>query len=280
MVNLNSALILAAASILSTAASSSLPRTNQAEKITVSVENAVGANPSVDVGSGTEIIIISANGGGGAPTQHFNEQAMPVKTVHNVTVGGTAGLVYTPNTITAAVGDIVQFWFESKNHTVTQSSFATPCEKMVGGMDSGFMPNPNNMMNPAPMLEFQVTTSAPIWMYCAQQGHCGMGMVFSINPTATMTHAMFQAAAMAQNGTKAATPAAAASAMEMAPSAVASGASMMAGSKAGSSSISVTMGTGTLTSGGTCNCACLCGAGSFPAGVGMGMVGGMGGKYL
>jgi len=51
-------------------------------------------------------------------------------------------LGYTPESITAAVGDMVQFVFMQKNHTATQSTFANPCKKMDGGMDSGFMPNP------------------------------------------------------------------------------------------------------------------------------------------
>lgn len=85
-----------------------------------------------------------------------------------VTVGGSAGLVYSPNQITAAVGDMVQFNFETKNHTVTQSAFTTPCEKLAGGMgvDSGFMPNPNNTMSPPPMMMFQVMTTDPICTSC------------------------------------------------------------------------------------------------------------------
>ena len=31
----------------------------------------------------------------------------------------------------------------------------------------------------------QVNTTAPIWMFCGQTGHCGQGMVFSINAPAT-----------------------------------------------------------------------------------------------
>jgi plastocyanin len=51
-------------------------------------------------------------------------------------------LSYFPESITAAQGDVVKFVFMQKNHTVTQSTFADPCKKMEGGMDSGFMPNP------------------------------------------------------------------------------------------------------------------------------------------
>lgn len=59
--------------------------------------------------------------------------------VHEVTVGGNAGLVFTPNQVTGAVeGDVIHFTFQAKNHTATQSSFDTPCEMLPkGGFDSG-----------------------------------------------------------------------------------------------------------------------------------------------
>jgi hypothetical protein len=70
--------------------------------------------------------------------------------------------VYTPDTIEAAIGDMVIFTFESNNHTATQSAFTSPCEKLTGGMDSGFMPNINNTVSPAPQMAMQVTVATPI----------------------------------------------------------------------------------------------------------------------
>lgn len=78
-----------------------------------------------------------------------------------VIVGGS-GLVYTPNTIEAAIGDMVVFTFMSNNHTASQSAFATPCDKLAGGFDSGFMPNVNNTVSPPPQMGMQVTVSTPI----------------------------------------------------------------------------------------------------------------------
>lgn len=49
---------------------------------------------------------------------------------------GSAGLTYTPNSVTAAAGDTIQFTF-SGTHTATQSTFAAPCAPMTGGLDSG-----------------------------------------------------------------------------------------------------------------------------------------------
>ena len=76
-----------------------------------------------------------------------------------VDVGG-AELVYSPNTINAAVGDYVQFNFLSQNHTVTQSNFATPCVNN-GMMDTGFMPNKDNATSPPPAVKMQVNVTTP-----------------------------------------------------------------------------------------------------------------------
>lgn len=46
-------------------------------------------------------------------------------TTHSVTVGET-GLVFDPDTVTAAVGDLVSFEFYPRNHSVVQSSFSSP----------------------------------------------------------------------------------------------------------------------------------------------------------
>jgi plastocyanin len=82
--------------------------------------------------------------------------------IRQVTVGGSAGLVYTPETIEAAVGDMVVFTFLSLNHTATQSNFVTPCEALSGGINSGFMPNINNTVVPPPQMAIQVKVSTPL----------------------------------------------------------------------------------------------------------------------
>lgn len=51
-----------------------------------------------------------------------------------VMVGGSAGLVYSPEYVYANVGDTILFQFGAKNHTVTQSSFAQPCWALPGGI--------------------------------------------------------------------------------------------------------------------------------------------------
>ncbi|TVY23750.1 putative GPI-anchored cupredoxin [Lachnellula hyalina] len=230
----------------------------------------------------TEVIILWVNNGGSATTSSVNS-AQAVGTAaaatHTVTVGGTAGLVYSPDSVAAAVGDTVLFTFMSANHTATQSAFTTPCEALTGGIDSGFIPNTNNSVVPAPQMAMQVTVATPIWFYCKQKGHCGKGMVFSVNPTANKTQAMFAQMAIAQNGTGTATAiTGGSSAAAAAPAA--SSASSSSSSSSGSSG-SMVSSQGTTNSAGVCTCACLCGVASFPsAAQGVGAFGGMSGNYL
>ncbi|KAG8856059.1 hypothetical protein FRB96_006626 [Tulasnella sp. 330] len=119
--------------------------------------------------------------------------------VWDVTVGGTAGLVYTPPYVNAAVNDTVHFTFNAKNHTVTQSSFEAPCTPLLGGVNTGF----GNPVDPTatsgfPTFDIIVKDTEPIWIHCEQTGHCPMGMVFAINPPPTgNTFAAFLAKALA-----------------------------------------------------------------------------------
>jgi len=131
---------------------------------------------------------------------------------HVVVVGGSAGLVYNPETVTAAVGDTITFEFQDKNHTATQSSFADPCRELqftstTGevGFDSGFMPVSANATT-FPTFEITVNDTTPIWVYCRQTGHCGQGMVFAVNPaTSGNTYTAFQALAKQLNGSSSTT---------------------------------------------------------------------------
>jgi plastocyanin len=125
--------------------------------------------------------------------------------VHTVIVGANDTLVYDPPQLAASVRDTIRFVFQSKNHTVTQSSFGAPCEKLqfsTGqiGFDSGFMPG-----NADGSVTFDVTVNdtSPIWVYCRQTGHCGQGMVFAVNSdeSSARNFAAFQALAKTINGT-------------------------------------------------------------------------------
>lgn len=269
----------------------------------------LGAAPGTPIiVNGGSVTIVWQNPGAGAPTQTINpQQPPPVQSgqpagavqTHAVTVGGPAGLVFSPNEVKANVGDMVVFTFLAQNHTVTQSPFSTPCQRLEGGMDTGFQANPNGTISPPPQVAMQVMTGDALWFYCRQGPHCGKGMVMSINPTAEKTQAMFQSLAIAQNGTGAGgaitgnpaagapapNPAAGAPASSAAPSVVDSASSTLAqlptetanAGGAAQPTNGVVAGVGTLLPDGACQCSCDCINAGFVNGVGLGAIGGVGG---
>jgi hypothetical protein len=79
--------------------------------------------------TGTGVVTVTATvtvAGGQAVTTTYGSypgSAAPTAVspqVHQVVVGGTGKLFYDPSNITAQVGDVIQFQFQQKNHTVTQ----------------------------------------------------------------------------------------------------------------------------------------------------------------
>jgi plastocyanin len=119
----------------------------------------------------------------------------------SVLVGSNGTLTYQPSSVNASVGDTIAFTFTGGNHTVTQSSFATPCTALSGGITSGFVPANSSNTTLAQWSFTMTNASAPLWFYCQQTGHCQKGMVFAVNPTAAKSFAAFQAAAESSNST-------------------------------------------------------------------------------
>ncbi|RDB22284.1 hypothetical protein Hypma_010577 [Hypsizygus marmoreus] len=118
---------------------------------------------------------------------------------------GDGGLTFTPPSVVAASGDIINFEFRSKNHSVTQSTFANPCQLQTTpnpGVDSGFQ------AVAAGATEFPAWSitiddpSTPLWFFCAQTvpaNHCKAGMVFAVNAPPDKSFDAFQANAKASN---------------------------------------------------------------------------------
>ncbi|PPR04577.1 hypothetical protein CVT24_012030 [Panaeolus cyanescens] len=106
--------------------------------------------------------------------------------VHKIIVGENGQLAYTPTMVQASIGDTVMFEFRPKNHTVTQSSFLSPCEPLVKadgtpGFRSGFMFVDQSLTSGFPQFSVRINDTEPIWGYCGQVNHCAAGMVFGIN---------------------------------------------------------------------------------------------------
>ncbi|KAK7192895.1 hypothetical protein DPSP01_005106 [Paraphaeosphaeria sporulosa] len=111
----------------------------------------------------------------------------PTGVIHRITAGSTVennGLHFEPQNVVAAIGDLIEFHFLPKNHTVVQSSFDAPCEPLADGTGifSGF-----NFATPsgeAPnVFTFLVKNDKPLWYYCSQTNgdHCQKGMSGVIN---------------------------------------------------------------------------------------------------
>ncbi|THH16494.1 hypothetical protein EW146_g4154 [Bondarzewia mesenterica] len=153
-----------------------------------------------------------------------------------VHVGANNGLTYEPSSVNASVGDTIQFLFMAKNHTVTQSAFASPCANLsTGGIDSGFQAvSANSTLTPS--YSFVLNDTTPLWFYCRQTGHCAKGMVFAVNPTAAKTFTAFQAAANASGSTTASSASASGTAPASASGSAARSASAPSASASGTSS--------------------------------------------
>jgi len=157
-----------------------------------------------------------------------------------VQVGANDQLRFSPQNITANVGDTIAFQFQNKNHSVTQSTFANPCAIQTTpaqGINSGFQFVAANATE-LPEWSFTVNNaSTPLWFFCAQTvpaDHCAAGMVFSVNAVedGPKNFAAYQALAQSSNAAAAA-GSAAGSAIGAATSAIASefsGATAAAGS--------------------------------------------------
>ncbi|KAF2794669.1 hypothetical protein K505DRAFT_241608 [Melanomma pulvis-pyrius CBS 109.77] len=215
---------------------------------------------------------------------------------HTVVVGGlkpvATGMApvlgYSPESIVAAQGDVVLFVFMQKNHTATQSTFAAPCNKMEGGLDSGFMPNPDGKAGVT--WNMTVSTTEPLWFYCKQKTgtHCGKGMVFSINAKTSggKTMADFKQLAINLNGTEQA-PLTTAAIQNVGPGAAAAPSTVtiqagggVAATGTGAAALataSVVAGQGLTGDGNACSCSCLCGVNDFPAAAAVNNFGGFAG---
>lgn len=129
-----------------------------------------------------------------------------------VQVGGDANspggfFQFNPNNITASEGSVITFEFSGNpgNHSITQSSFANPCQPLSGGFDSGWVFIPQGQTDNIPTWNLTITNgSTPLWFFCKQlvpQPHCKSGMVGAINaPTSGNTFSAFQQAAASSSG--------------------------------------------------------------------------------
>ena len=99
-------------------------------------------------------------------------------------VGGPQD-TFVPNTVKAAVGDIIQFQFSNGNHTVTQSAADAPCQPLQAtvptAIHSGHIPFQDGQTTVG-TFNMPVTSTDTMFLYCATGPHCQEGQVMIVNP--------------------------------------------------------------------------------------------------
>ncbi|KXH59189.1 extracellular serine-rich protein [Colletotrichum salicis] len=102
---------------------------------------------------------------------------------HSV-VAGLGGLRFDPDNVVAEIGDIVEWHYLPRNHSIAESNFGNPCNPLADGSSffSGFNFFTTEGQS-ANVFQIVVEDKKPIWYYCAQNAgqHCKNGMVGVIN---------------------------------------------------------------------------------------------------
>ncbi|GAB1312563.1 Cupredoxin [Madurella fahalii] len=112
---------------------------------------------------------------------------------HRIDVG-RSGLTFTPDSITAAIGDTIEFYFVGGTHDAVTGDYGAPCtpnasgERFSSGIQTGSATNRN-------VFQVTVNTTEPLYYYCSVGAHCANGMVAAINPAADKTVAGLKSAA-------------------------------------------------------------------------------------
>ncbi|KAK4115965.1 Cupredoxin [Canariomyces notabilis] len=119
---------------------------------------------------------------------------------HRIDVG-RGGLTFTPDTITAAVGDTVDFYFVGGTHDAVTSEYATPCSPRASGerFSSGVQAGSANNKN---VFRVTINSTEPMYYYCSVGMHCANGMVAAINPLANQTVADLKTSARGKSAGK------------------------------------------------------------------------------
>ncbi|KAK4126388.1 hypothetical protein N657DRAFT_306655, partial [Parathielavia appendiculata] len=121
---------------------------------------------------------------------------------------GKNGLTFEPNEIHAAEGDVIEFRFWPRNHSVVAGDFHNarrPAEN--NGFFSGFFPTQNGTVN-SQVFRVTINHANPMPIYCSQNNgqHCKNGMVAVINPAHDGSMTLDAYAALARNAGNATSP--------------------------------------------------------------------------
>ncbi|GJE86849.1 cupredoxin domain-containing protein [Phanerochaete sordida] len=168
-----------------------------------------GPGGNADGGNAT-----AGNGGDGGPNGQRGANGAAAQGAPGTVIGGgvsqfivevsaDGSLSYDPSDIQVGDNTLVTFAFpQDVPHSVTESSSSSPCSPLTGGFDSGLTQGGTTFS------VFVTNASTPVYFFCKAPGHCGAGMVGSINApsSGSGSNAAFVAAAKAIGGSESNVP--------------------------------------------------------------------------
>jgi len=103
-----------------------------------------------------------------------------------IDVGEDGALAFSPNSLTADIGDTLEFHFYSGSggHSVVSSTLDSPCVPATGAFFSGYQKADSTGDT---TFVVNVTSTDPIWFYCSLASHCQAGMAGVVNPPSGKT---------------------------------------------------------------------------------------------
>ncbi|EGR52046.1 uncharacterized protein TRIREDRAFT_55443 [Trichoderma reesei QM6a] len=114
-----------------------------------------------------------------------------------IKITATSDNTFDPSTVKASDGDILEFVFEPKNHSVVAGDYRYPCSplELGTGFFSGFFPTSSGEADK--VFRVEVNGTDPIAFYSSQGNECASGMVGIVNPSANQTLADYKKRASA-----------------------------------------------------------------------------------
>ncbi|KAI1854864.1 hypothetical protein JX265_002503 [Neoarthrinium moseri] len=112
-------------------------------------------------------------------------RTLPRTGVTHTIAAGRGALSFEPANVVAQKGEVIEWHFAPKNHSVAQSSFGNPCNPLEDGTGffAGFNFRTDNVQADNVFQLVIEDPTKPIWYYCPQTegDHCQKGMVGVIN---------------------------------------------------------------------------------------------------
>ncbi|KAF7546416.1 hypothetical protein G7Z17_g8447 [Cylindrodendrum hubeiense] len=104
-----------------------------------------------------------------------------------IKITATSDSTFNPDSVEANENDVLEFYFEAKNHSVVAGDYRYPCSPLdLGtGFFSGFIPTDDGAADK--IFRVTVNETEPIAFYSSQGNECAEGMVGIVNPSKNKT---------------------------------------------------------------------------------------------